>query len=69
MVKVKVIRGVYIKGRAYAEGAIVEVTEADYGELKSARYVEKFVEPKKDATVGIGSVSAGAQAGTMKAGK
>ena len=44
MVKVKVIRGVYIKGTPYGEGSIVDVSDADYSELVSSRAVERFVQ-------------------------
>jgi hypothetical protein len=37
--KAKVIRGVYIRGKPYPEGAIVEVNPIEFAELKSTNYV------------------------------
>jgi hypothetical protein len=37
--KAKVIRGVYIRGVAYGEGAIVDVSVQEMQELKSTNYV------------------------------
>jgi hypothetical protein len=37
--KAKVIRGVYIRGVAYGEGAIVDVSAQEMQELKSTNYV------------------------------
>jgi len=46
MVKAKVIRGVYVRGTAYPEGAIVEVTPIELAELKATNYlVEAREEP------------------------
>lgn len=70
-VKVKVIRGVYIRGKAYAEGAVVDIPGDDYGELFTAGCVVKHVEsaPKADATVSLGGTTAASKAGDAKAGK
>ena len=45
--KAKVIRGVYIRGKAYPEGAIVDVTPIEFAELKSTNYVVAAPEPPK----------------------
>jgi hypothetical protein len=37
--KAKVIRGVYIRGTAYGEGSIVDVSTQEFQELKSTNYV------------------------------
>jgi hypothetical protein len=38
-VKAKVIRGVYIRGKAYPEGTIVDLSPQEYTELKHTNYV------------------------------
>ena len=37
--KAKVIRGVYIRGKAHAEGEIVELSGQEFSELKHTNYV------------------------------
>ena len=50
--KAKVIRGVYIRGKAYPEGAIVEVTGLEFAELKGTNYVVAVPEEPAEATDG-----------------
>ena len=38
-IKAKVIRGVYIKGIGYKEGAVVDLDGQTFGELLTANYV------------------------------
>lgn len=44
-VKVKVIRGVYIRGKACGEGMVLDIPGEDYGELFTAGCVVKYIEP------------------------
>ncbi len=37
--KAKVIRGVYVRGKAHPEGAIVELSAQEFSELKHTNYV------------------------------
>jgi hypothetical protein len=39
MLKALVIRGVYIRGQGYAEGAVVELSPQEFAELRSWNYV------------------------------
>ena len=54
--KARVIRGVYIRGKAYPEDAIVELSPIEFAELKNTNYVvaatesaAPAAESKKDA--------------------
>lgn len=38
-VKAKVLRGVYVRGKAYGEGAIVDLSPQEFSELKHTNYV------------------------------
>jgi len=46
-IRAKVIRGVYIRGKGYAEGAIVELSGQEFGELLTSNYV--IAAPKEEA--------------------
>ncbi|MGH7605412.1 MAG: hypothetical protein ACRENK_15630 [Gemmatimonadaceae bacterium] len=37
--KAKVIRGVYVRGKAFPEGAIVDLSPQEFSELKHTNYV------------------------------
>lgn len=41
----EVIRGVYIRGKAYPEGAIVELSKQEFLELKGWNYVREAPPP------------------------
>lgn len=54
--KAKVIRGVFIRGTPYPEGAIVELSKHEFAELKNTNYVveapaeleRRIVKPRED---------------------
>lgn len=71
-VRARILRGVYVKGVAYPDGAIIEVDGNTFAELKAYHYAIEAPLPKpapQSVTVGIGSVSATSESGKVKAGR